>query len=118
MTKRRTTGDISYDLENCKEKLKSSKLFMLLSLISEIVLLILFYIFVLERGNVFDYILSIVILLFFMFQIFRQSFFMVKRIKEKKIFQREYDISVETPEQRLNRERTEKFNRILKTENK
>ena len=112
----RRVHDIKWDLEFCENKIKSTKLFLLLSIISEVGLSILFYIFVTGKGNVFDYIVSITILLFFLYQLFRQSSLIKKRFKQRKTFQREYDIATETPEQRQARQRSEKFSRILKEE--
>ena len=111
--KGRNTNDIKYDLEKNNFDFKSNRTFLIMSAISEIVLLFLYYLFVIGYGNMFDHIVSVIVLLFFVVMFFTQLFKAKTKLSNRKILLKEYNISIETPQQTLARERTEKFNRIL-----
>jgi hypothetical protein len=116
MRKYRSKKSVENDLRPCREKFKNHRRFFLLSIIGQIVLTTLFIMFVIGKGNTFDYVASAFVLGFFMFMSIihiSKSILTYKRVLE---LQKEYEIACETPEQRLARERTEKMERILETD--
>ena len=113
MSKNRNSSDIQYDLDKIIYDFKSNRTFLVMSVLSEIVLLFLYYLFVISNGNTFDHIVSVMVLLFFAVMSFVQLFKAKTKLAKTRILQKEYNRSIETPQQTLARKRTEKFNRVL-----
>ena len=107
---------INDDIIKFKDKIKKNKKRILFSLISEISLIISYFIFVIDKGTKFDHTLSIIILIFFVIVfISNMKQFYFNSIKLKSL-NREYLIANETKEEKIKRERTEKLSRVLNQE--
>jgi len=104
---------LKYEIDKVKKENIHNKRKVTVFIIIEIILTTLFFIFVVNKGNLFDYISSIAMLIFIFILIFQN----INRIlaNNKKLIKllKEYKISTETKEEKLNRIRIEKFNRIL-----
>lgn len=112
----RNTRDINDDIREFKDKIKENKKRLLFSLISEISLIISYFIFVIDKGTKFDHTLSIIILTFFVIVFIsnmKQFYFNFTKLKS---LNREYLIATETKEEKMKRERTEKLSRVLNPE--
>lgn len=106
--------EIEYKIRLNTEKLKKHVYYIILSTISEIFLSFLYYLFVIDVGNLFDIIASAIVLGFMLGLILIHTNKLKKHLKEKRVLEKEYKIACETPEERLARKRTEKFKRIIK----
>jgi len=112
--KEKQINDQAYFVKDAREsKFKTQTLSVVYSLIS-VTLIILGYIFVLNQGSIFDYVLSSVII----------TTFMVLSIVDYKkftLFNKDYKRELlklkklkETPKEKLKRERLEKYSNIMK----
>ena len=109
-----TSDDIKRELVLCSFKLKNSKFLIKLSIVIELIFGILFYLFVYHLGNTFDMILSSLFYFCFL-NVFIYNLRKYNKLKkDKKTLEKEYMISIETPDEKLQRTRQEKFKRILK----
>ena len=113
---KRPVYDIKKELEICSTEHYTSKVLSTIGLICTIILSTLFYLFVLNKGNVFDIVLSCGVVLFFVILILYNLYRYNDLSKSKKSLEREYMIATETPEQKLQRTRSEKLTRVLKEE--
>lgn len=65
MKNRRRVYDIKNDLDNLSNSINNNKKYILFSIIADIILSILYYIFVVGKGTKFDHSVSILVLSFF-----------------------------------------------------
>jgi len=112
--KKRDRYKIARDLENAKESFTLNKRIIVFSIILESIFSVLFFYFVYNKGNIVDYVFSLTVLTFFVAIIIFNCFYISGNFKKVKTLNRKYMIATETPEQKMVRERNEKFTRILK----
>lgn len=108
--------DIRRDLDKCETKHLNTKGLSIICLSVLCILSPLFYLFVFNKGNIFDLIMSSVLIFLFTFLSVYNLYRYKKLTKSKKSLEREYKIATETPEERLQRMRSEKITRVLNDE--
>jgi EamA domain-containing membrane protein RarD len=109
----RKENDVKYELDNITKQFNSSKSYLIISIISEIIFGFLYMFFVYKNGTIFDNILSFCVLTFFVIVAILNMIVMRTSYKKIKPLKHELKIARETPEERLARERSEKLERIL-----
>jgi len=108
--------EIERDLNRCEKEYLNTKVLSIIGLSTLCLLSTLFYLFVFNKGNMFDIVVSSVVVVFFLILSIYNLYKHKGLCKTKTTLEREYKIATETPEERLQRTRYEKLSRVVEDE--